>query len=1114
MNAKQDKGLHLCQVNVSGLSQKSKIAIDRFNYKYKVDILALQETLLNNSKSNLRSFHYLDTFSINNDRGVSISVAPRMGPQQIHDLQDSHCDALWVSVKVNSTVLMIGNIYVNLSATSPNNLSACLRNIQNAFDYCNKYSIKDILIVGDFNSRHISWGDTISNNNGKELAAFIGQHNLTCITPNTQTFVTRNGGSVIDLALMKGKLSNLYHSSSVDDCTELFTGAPTRGHLPILHQFKCPANANKVNLHPHWDLDNTNWKEWRTCLNNNMLRKISSVLHTYTEPARLWSDFVTVILDVNKQCIPIKKVCTHSKPFWNSLLTDLSIKLQVAQNNMKKSFTPSNVNIHDQAKEEFSRALIVEKNKWIHRQLEHLNVPDSVRFWKNYKRIFTEKGNEYMGNLIDNGVLYSERVDKENVLFKSFFSGEHMSGGDFDLPFEDEILNEYDSIASGNYLRTDQDPTVDEHLNGDISLTEVISALKLQKATAKSFDTDELHPRILKRLPTAAIQIIRKLFNLVLDTGVWVWDVSNVTFIKKDGKDNYMKPSAYRPITISSYIGKLFEKILERRIRLHCEIEGLLDEEQEGFRSERNTSRYLYKLVAALDECKRKKLTTFLLCIDFSKAFDSIWIKGLIVKLYRYQFQGKILRVINNFLLSRTIRLKVDNILGHKRACGLFGLPQGSVLAPLLFIIYLSDMLCRNQLPLPCQTFSSLFKYADDGTIAVSHTDPNSAHYIMEQMCKYLHIWCSKWKLIPNCEKNKTECLIIFPTSSDLDVSNFTTLKIGTKSILYTAQSKVLGLIIDDELSFNCHARSKLKQCWFAWHSISKKCNRSKGLNASSLRMLFKAIVLTKLLYAAPIWLGQNLDTFRDFYARVLLKISGATHHPPKNITSAALNIPPLEISYQIMTIKFIIKALTADSYMQGLIIQLEEARAHRYYPHIDLTRRFVSWKINNPNMLHRSKLNLLECFQDSYLQYTKGEMTTFLDILWNDHLQRSLQHDIQLLEINEKSKRLFPRHSSRSTDTKVMSLLHGHDLCFRAFNSRVTGNCTPHCSNCPTRDTHIHRIFTCPLYNSSFRDVLQQHSHHDSPCWAILQDCSEDTVVAFRSLAQLSITDNELHQS
>ena len=63
MNAKQDKGLHLCQVNVSGLSQKSKIAIDRFNYKYKVDILALQETLLDNSKSNLRSFHYLDTFS-------------------------------------------------------------------------------------------------------------------------------------------------------------------------------------------------------------------------------------------------------------------------------------------------------------------------------------------------------------------------------------------------------------------------------------------------------------------------------------------------------------------------------------------------------------------------------------------------------------------------------------------------------------------------------------------------------------------------------------------------------------------------------------------------------------------------------------------------------------------------------------------------------------------------------------------------------------------------------------------------------------------------------------------------------------------------------------------
>ena len=141
MSAKRDS-LHLCQINVSGLSQRSITAIDRFNFKYKNDILALQETLLDGSISHLNIFHNLDTFSLNNSRGVSISVAPRLCPQQISELQDSTSDAMWVTVKHNSTVLMIGNIYVNYSKTSTNNLDACLNNIIKAFQYCSKYNIK------------------------------------------------------------------------------------------------------------------------------------------------------------------------------------------------------------------------------------------------------------------------------------------------------------------------------------------------------------------------------------------------------------------------------------------------------------------------------------------------------------------------------------------------------------------------------------------------------------------------------------------------------------------------------------------------------------------------------------------------------------------------------------------------------------------------------------------------------------------------------------------------------------------------------------------------------------------------------------------------------------
>ena len=1105
--------LQICQINISGLSSRSITAIDRFNHKFKIDILSLQETLLDSSISHLRILHNLETFSVNNSRGVSTSVSPKLHPQQITELEDTDSDAVWVTVRYNSSIVMVGNIYVNYSITSNNNLSAALANISRALQYCVKFKIKDLIILGDFNSRHMSWGDIVSTERGKQLQSFIGQHDLTCIAPNANTFVSHNGGSIIDLALVKGKMCRLYQSSSIDEETELFTGAPTRGHLPVIHQFVDTSARQLTNIPPllYWDIDKIDWNAWSGCLSRALQLGIIRNLHSYSDPIQLWLDFKATLSAVNENCIPRKRVCLHSKPFWNSHLSDLSSTLQAAQARMKSCYSPYNVSLHKQAKEKFSEALIFEKNQWIHQKLENLNVTESQQFWKNYKRTLTNKSYEYMGNLMEGGVLHSEASQKESILFNSFFSGEHMNEGDFDQDFEQRIDNHFARIVSDNFSASELDPIIDNHLNGKITPEEISFALKAQKTTVKSFDADELHPRILKHLPPIALKILTKLFNLVLDTGSWVWDVSNVSFIKKDGKDNYMKASAYRPITISSYIGKLLERILEKRIKLHCEVEGLLDDEQEGFRPQRNTARYLYKLVATLDECKKRKLTTFLLCVDFSKAFDSIWVKGLVVKLEKYLIQGKILRVIHNFLHARKVRLKINSHLGYARLCGQFGLPQGSILSPLLFILYVSDMLSRDQLPSECHSNSNLFKYADDGSVAVSHINPIYAHLIMQKMCQYLYVWCSKWKLIPNCDINKTECIIIAPNTSIGNFGHtFVPLKIGRKQINYASQSTVLGLTIDSELTFKNHANFKLRQCWFAWHKITCNSNRYRGLNASSLRMLFKTIVLTKLLYAAPIWLRENLGVYKDFYARVILKISGATHHPPQKITSVALGIPPLELAYKMVTVKFIIKALTSDALMQGLILQLEDSRTHRFYHHIDMTRHFLSWKATS-NKISRNRINLLTCIGDGVVNYSKEEMTGFLEHCWGLHNYFDGTISEEAFEFNKIScisKLLLPRHSHRITDTKVISLLHGHDNCFKAFESRVTGNDDPFCSSCSTPDNRHHRTFECPLYNCAYRDALQHHSNSSQPMWSMIAEGNAKVLSAFRCLAQLAMTE------
>ena len=130
----------------------------------------------------------------------------------------------------------------------------------------------------------------------------------------------------------------------------------------------------------------------------------------------------------------------------------------------------------------------------------------------------------------------------------------------------------------------------------------------------------------------------------------WVWKSSEVIFLKKPGKDTYSKPGSYRPISITSYVGKLLERILGNRIESFLSVKKLQDPYQEGFSKGKNSIRYLNRLNLSIHADKIQKLTSLCLFIDFEKAFDSVWIKGLIYKLAKINIKGNILDVIKDFL--------------------------------------------------------------------------------------------------------------------------------------------------------------------------------------------------------------------------------------------------------------------------------------------------------------------------------------------------------------------------------------------------------------------------------------------------------------------------------
>ena len=338
-------------------------------------------------------------------------------------------------------------------------------------------------------------------------------------------------------------------------------------------------------------------------------------------------------------------------------------------------------------------------------------------------------------------------------------------------------------------------------------------------------------------------------------------------------KDDELLCENYRPISLLPIFSKIFEKVIYKRMYQFLTENNLIYDRQFGFRSKHSTNHALVSLIEEINshlDTGQKSVGIF---IDLQKAFDTVNHSILCQKLLHYGLRGNIYLLLKSFLSNRKQYVSINGYDSGELevTCGV---PQGSTLGPLLFLIYINDF--RFSLD---KCIASHF--ADDTCISYSSSKLKTIETIMNSELKRASEWLVSNRLSLNVKKSK---LLIFHSKQSKIDSNMISIKLDKSKLDPEPNVKYLGVYIDENICWDHHI-----------HKLSKDLGRSNGIISKlrhfvpkkSLLSVYYSIVYSKLLYGCSVWsltTIKNLDTINILQKKCIRIINFAEYNSHTNL--------------------------------------------------------------------------------------------------------------------------------------------------------------------------------------------------------------------------------------
>ena len=453
-----------------------------------------------------------------------------------------------------------------------------------------------------------------------------------------------------------------------------------------------------------------------------------------------------------------------------------------------------------------------------------VNDPNTSQksYWKIINRVLNKCRAPKVPPLIVNNVFILNCREKA-IIFNEFFSNQC------------KLIINNSVLPTFNFLTNNRIDKISIHSSEIISL---IRNLNINKASG----ADGISGQMLLLCDYSVVLPLKIIFENIVSSSLYpdMWKLANVTPIFKKGDKQSIKN--YRPISLLPICGKMFEKIIFNNLYFYFNSNNLITKNQSGFRPGDSTTNQLLYLVneihLAFEDPKSLELRAVFL--DISKAFDKVWHQGLIVKLKQNGISGNLLTLFENYLHNRKQRVVLNGSFSDYSVIE-SGVPQGSVLGPLLFLIYINDLEKNIK--------SNIKFFADDTMLFSIVKDPVLSADDLNHDLDIIYQWAHQWKMEFNPDPTKQATEVLF--SCKKTSPSHPQLIFNGTIVKKVSEQKHLGLILDSGLTFKKHINEKIRK---ARKNLGLIKHVSKYLPLKTLDQMYKALVRSHLDYCDIIY--------------------------------------------------------------------------------------------------------------------------------------------------------------------------------------------------------------------------------------------------------------------